>query len=300
MESWFLLFFSSPGTAGRRPVQDLQTFRCFALHQGPAGLHALGQDTGQWLNLSAGSGGKDNHGWLHVTFCFVPPRQSQSCVHLFRDAFSSFVKLTEHPQRSWLTVINCGGNSSSPIMSFFFSLIGERSDSTEIPKKKKSYENRKGFWNNSREKAHIDWPSFKTTTSLPCPGTPLWKRVYSIMFSGRSPAADLLLLPWLTFSFSSWSRRLLRCENILFFVCFCSPLCLSLTSHWWSFLKRSTFSLSSLKYVLHSRSDSLGNLRSSTVWNDWPSKLNRIVFNVDETAASGDKKRFWPGFCKML
>lgn len=114
-------------------------------------------------------------------------------------------------------------------------------------------------------KAHMAWPSFKTTTSLPCPVTPLWKRVCSIMFSGRSTDADVLLLLWLTFSFSSWSRCLLRCKNRLFFF-FCSPPCLSLTSHWWSCLKLSTFSLSPLKYVLHSRSDSLGNLRSGTVW----------------------------------
>lgn len=100
--------FSSPGAAGRRPVEDLQTFWCCALHQGPAGLHALGQDTGQWFDLSAGSRGMDNRGrtpprnscpWLHMTFCFVPLFLSIKV----RASRILFTKLTEHPQRSGQT-----------------------------------------------------------------------------------------------------------------------------------------------------------------------------------------------------
>lgn len=107
----FVLLVSSPGTAGRRPVEDLQAFRCFALHQGPAGLHALGQDTGQRFDFPAGSRGNGG-AWPGAAVQFLPPT-SRDTLFLFKVKVgavcsSSRILFTkaEHPQRRWLTVTN--------------------------------------------------------------------------------------------------------------------------------------------------------------------------------------------------
>lgn len=100
-----LLLLSSPGAAGRRPVEDLQTFWCCALHQGPAGLHAPGQDTGQCFDWAPPS---NSCPWLHMTFCFVPlfPSikvrasriQSWPNVHREADRLTNMEGITVHPR----------------------------------------------------------------------------------------------------------------------------------------------------------------------------------------------------------
>lgn len=106
--------------------------------------------------------------WHLVLFLCLSPSQSE----LFRDAFPSFTNLTEHPRRSWLTVTNWGGggNSRSPIMSFFFLWLVSIRFHRKTDKKATKIEKMFKIIHGRYGKAHMEFPSFKNLnmTAIPC------------------------------------------------------------------------------------------------------------------------------------